>query len=203
MQSTMMMSQMSPRSEQKSAHTFNKSASDRSSPRLNRAATKAALLAEQQKAVEDSLKAKVEEEAAQLKQLREIDIDEQTGMQVFKNELEHKLTHMERLQLRIAKERKIEIQSLKGEEFQILKQYKKLEARQKALNNMNDFFDPGYAYDPNMDHHDGNILVAGMNAMDSRQQILSANGEQHFSEGSQPEFKGHQRDGYDLLPIHN
>jgi len=110
---------------------------------------------------------------------------------------------MEKLQLRIAKERNIEIQSLKGEEYRILKQYKKLEQRQKALNNMTDFFDPSYAYDPNMDHHEGNILVAGMNAMDSRQQILSANGEQILSEGSQPEFKGHQRDGYDLLPIHN
>jgi hypothetical protein len=36
---------------------------------------------------------------------------------VFKNELEHKLSFMEKLQLRIAKERNIEIQSLKGEEF--------------------------------------------------------------------------------------
>lgn len=50
-------------------------------------------------------------------------------MQIFKNELEHRLTFMEKLQLRIAKERKIEIQSLKGDEFKILKQYKKLEAR--------------------------------------------------------------------------
>lgn len=111
---------------------------------------------------------------------------------------------MEKLQLRIAKERKIEIQSLKGDEFQILKQYKKLEQRGNALNNMADFFDPSYAYDPNMDTHEGNILVAGMNAQDSRQQILSANGEQQiFSQDSQPEFRGHQRDGYDLLPIHN
>lgn len=110
---------------------------------------------------------------------------------------------MEKLQLRIAKERKIEIQSLKGEEFEMLKQYKKLEERQKAMNNMTDFFDPSYAHDPNMDHHEGNILVAGMNAMDSRQQILSSNGEQHFSEGSMPDHKAHQRDGYDLLPIHN
>jgi len=45
------------------------------------------------------------------------------------------------------------------------------------MNNMSDFFDPSYAYDPNMDNHEGNILVAGMNAMDSRQQILSQNGE--------------------------
>ena len=64
MQSTMMMSQMSPRSDQKSAQTFNKSTSERSSPRLNRAATKAALLADQQKALEDALKTKVDEEAA-------------------------------------------------------------------------------------------------------------------------------------------
>jgi len=55
---------MSPRSDQKSAQTFNKSTSDRSSPRLNRAATKAALLADQQKAVEESLRSKVDEEAA-------------------------------------------------------------------------------------------------------------------------------------------
>ena len=71
-----MMSQMSPRSDQKSAQTFNKSTSERSSPRLNRAATKAQLLHEQQKAVEDALKGKVDEEAAQLKELAEIDIDE-------------------------------------------------------------------------------------------------------------------------------
>ena len=55
---------------------------------------------------------------------------------------------MEKLQLRIAKERKIEIQSLKGDEFQILKDYKKLEERKALLNNVHDFFDAKYDQQP-------------------------------------------------------
>jgi len=51
---------------------------------------------------------------------------------------------MEKLQLRIAKERRINIDNLKGDEFKVLKDFKKLEERKELLNNVADFFDPKY-----------------------------------------------------------
>lgn len=63
---------------------------------------------------------------------------------MYKNELENQLTFMQRLQLRIAAERNINVQSLKGDEFAVLKDYKKLEERKKLLNTADDFFDPKY-----------------------------------------------------------
>lgn len=103
-----------------------------------------------------------------LRRLNEIEIDPETGMQLFKNELEHKLSFMNKLNLRIAKERGIDVSNLKGEEFKILKEYKKLEERKDKLNKMDDFFDPQYEMEAK-DYHDGNIMVAGMNANESNQ----------------------------------
>lgn len=76
----------------------------------------------------------------------DIDIEFVNGLQIYKNELESKLTFMQKLQLRIAEERKISIQKLKGDEFQILKDFKKLEERKELLNTVNDFFDPKYDF---------------------------------------------------------
>lgn len=61
---------------------------------------------------------------------------------------------MQKLQLRIANERKINIGGLKGEEFKVLKEYKKLEERKHVLNTTHDFFDKKYDYDAaNFDRH--------------------------------------------------
>lgn len=45
------------------------------------------------------------------------DLEFENGLQIYKNELESKLTFMQKLQLRIAAERKISVNSLKGDEF--------------------------------------------------------------------------------------
>ena len=65
-------------------------------------------------------------------------------MQLYQNELEEKLTFMQKLQLRIAKQKNISIENLKGDEFKVLKDYKKLEERREFMNNVSDFFDPKY-----------------------------------------------------------
>lgn len=70
-------------------------------------------------------------------------IDETTGMQVIKHDVA--LNHHQRLQLRIANERGINIDSLGGQEYQVLKEYMKQEKRQDLLNNMHDFFDSSTA----------------------------------------------------------
>lgn len=51
---------------------------------------------------------------------------------------------MQKLQLRIVQERNIDIDGLRGDEFQVLKDYKKLEERKAMLNNVHDFFDRKY-----------------------------------------------------------
>lgn len=60
------------------------------------------------------------------------------GMQLFENTLE--LNFMQKLQLRIAQQRGINVDTLHGAEFNILKDYKKLEERKELLNNFHDFF---------------------------------------------------------------
>jgi hypothetical protein len=45
------------------------------------------------------------------------ELEFENGLQIYKNELESKLTLMQKLQLRIATERKIPINNLKGDEF--------------------------------------------------------------------------------------
>ena len=50
-------------------------------------------------------------------------IDETTGMQVIKHEVV--LNHHQRLQLRIANDRGVNIDSLGGQEYQVLKEYMK------------------------------------------------------------------------------
>ena len=52
---------------------------------------------------------------------------------------------MQRLQLRIAQQKCINISGLKGDEFKVLKDFVKLEERKELLNNLDDFFDPKYA----------------------------------------------------------
>lgn len=70
---------------------------------------------------------------------------------------------MDKLQLRIANERHINISGLKGDEFKVLKEYKKLEERKHVLNTTHDFFDKKYDYEPyNIDRHQGNIRVAAI-----------------------------------------
>ena len=64
--------------------------------------------------------------------------DELTGMQMYENEL--KLTAMQKLQMRIAQTRGINIDTLKGEEYKILKEFKKLEERKDQINSFDDFF---------------------------------------------------------------
>ena len=54
------------------------------------------------------------------------------------------LSFMQKLQLRIIQDRNIDMDELKGEEFKILKEYKKLEDRASLLNNVYDFFDTKY-----------------------------------------------------------
>ena len=53
------------------------------------------------------------------------------------------LSFMDTLQMRIIKERGLELDSLLGDEFQTLRDYTKLENRRKQLNNMDDFFSHG------------------------------------------------------------
>ena len=50
----------------------------------------------------------------------------------------------QRLQMRIAKARGIQIDNLRSQEFNVLKQYKQLEKREELLNKMDDFFDQKY-----------------------------------------------------------
>ena len=137
MNSTMRLSNISPRSD--GSH-----GSQRISPRLLRSQTRAA---------EELAKKKMEEEAKQKLELdkvlaretsQNINIDSKSGMQIMENELEQQLTFNQRLQLRIAKERKINLDNLKGEEYQILKDYKKMEERKEMLNNLHDFFEPRF-----------------------------------------------------------
>jgi hypothetical protein len=66
-------------------------------------------------------------------------MDEATGMQLMKSNLE--LNFQQRLQLRIAKERGIDIDQLKDDQFKVLKQHKKLQQRERTLNNLLDFFE--------------------------------------------------------------
>jgi len=60
-------------------------------------------------------------------------------MQVLREQMD--LTFVQRLQLRIAKERGIDIDSLKDDQFKPLKQYKHLQKKEEVFNNLLDFFD--------------------------------------------------------------
>jgi len=66
-------------------------------------------------------------------------MDPASGMQLVQHDLA--LNHQQKLQLRIANERGINIDNLMGEEYQVLKQYKSLEKRQEIFNNVYDFGD--------------------------------------------------------------
>jgi hypothetical protein len=48
----------------------------------------------------------------------------------YQNEMRGDLSVLEKLQLRIAKERRLEVRNLKGEEFKRIKQFMHLEERQ-------------------------------------------------------------------------
>lgn len=152
MQSTMMMSQVSPRSSGTASRSGSMGSvgSRKNSPRAERGKTKAA--ASKQKQDEDAIQA-AEEAINGGDQDDEIEIDENTGMQLYQNELEEKLTFMQKLQLRIAQQKNINIESLKGDEFKVLKDYKKLEERREFMNNVNDFFDPKYSTTHAQDAH--------------------------------------------------
>ena len=47
---------------------------------------------------------------------------------------------MQKLQLRIAQERGVNLDHLKGPEYEVLKEYKKLEERKAQMNSFGDFF---------------------------------------------------------------
>ena len=64
-----------------------------------------------------------------------------TGQQVFINELASQLTIQQKLQLRIEKETGVDIDKLRGDEFQVLKDFKKLEKRRAMLNELGDFLE--------------------------------------------------------------
>lgn len=66
-------------------------------------------------------------------------MDETSGMQMVQHDLE--LNQQQKLQLRIANERGINLDNLMGEQYSVLKQYKSLERRQDIFNNMYDFAD--------------------------------------------------------------
>lgn len=67
----------------------------------------------------------------------DIPIDEASGLQLYEHTLE--LSFMQKLQLRIAKERQVDVDTLTGDEFQVLKDHKKLEERKELLNNVEGF----------------------------------------------------------------
>jgi len=61
-------------------------------------------------------------------------------MQLYVNEIAHKLSPIDRLHIRIAKERNVDINTLKGDEFKIIREYQKLEEKKELINNFHDFF---------------------------------------------------------------
>ena len=69
----------------------------------------------------------------------DVPLDPESGLQIYKNDMN--LTLIQKLQMRILQERNIDIANLKGDEFQPLKEFKKLENRSELLNNVYDFFD--------------------------------------------------------------
>lgn len=69
----------------------------------------------------------------------EVAVDEATGQLLMQSNLQ--LNFQQRLQLRIAEQRGIDVDTLQDEQFDILKQYKKLQHRERTLNNLLDFFD--------------------------------------------------------------
>ena len=73
--------------------------------------------------------------------LQPLKMDDQ-GFQLMEKDLELNVT--QRLQMRIAKARGIQIDNLRSQEFNVLKQYKQLEKREELLNKMDDFFDQKY-----------------------------------------------------------
>lgn len=68
-----------------------------------------------------------------------LEIDETTGQLMMKADFH--LTQQQKLQLRIAKARGIDIDGLKDEQFEVLKTHKKLQDRERMLNNLFDFFE--------------------------------------------------------------
>ena len=93
---------------------------------------------------------------------------------------------MQKLQLRIAEERKISVNSLKGDEFKILKEYKKLEERRVLMNNVDDFFDEKYNQQPLSDHSRSNMKASGFD--NESRQMMSEHGEHIFYSN---DSKGH------------
>lgn len=132
MQSTMLASN----SDLGSGSEMGSNASGRSRP--SRKQTQANLLAATQKAKDDE---KMQKSGTSLHDYP-LEIDETTGMQMMRKDLV--LTFQQKLQIRIAAERKIDINTLRGDQFDVLKEFKKLEKREELLNNMLDFFDPKY-----------------------------------------------------------
>ena len=76
-------------------------------------------------------------------------MDEASGLQMYTNSID--LNFIEKLQLRIITERGLDVHSLKGDEFQNIKDYAKLEQRKAMLNNLDDFFDPASDQGPEED----------------------------------------------------
>jgi hypothetical protein len=79
-----------------------------------------------------------EKSSADLVEATELPVDIRTGQQLYENELV--LTPMQKLQLRIAQERGLDIFRLKGGEYDTLKEFMKLEERKVQLNTFDDFF---------------------------------------------------------------
>lgn len=101
-------------------------------------------------------------------------------MQLYQNELEDKLTFMQKLQLRIAKQKNINIETLKGDEFKVLKDYKKLEERREFMNNVSDFFDPKYSTTQAQDVNARAGHIGSTTGGESRPNILSDHGDRQF-----------------------
>mmetsp|Transcript_22921 Transcript_22921/g.35281 ORF Transcript_22921/g.35281 Transcript_22921/m.35281 type:complete len:172 (+) Transcript_22921:5043-5558(+) len=161
---------------------------------------------------------KAAEEAQQriMLEMDDLQFDDETGQQVYKNELESRLSFMQKLQLRIAKERGISINNLRGDEFKILKDFKKLEERKDLLNNMDDFFDSRFEIQTNQsssilrqafnnasnlssqdEHQQRGRVTSNLQGGESRQQVTDMM--ENPGHNSMDSMKDMQKQGFNLL----
>lgn len=93
--------------------------------------------------------------------------------------------------MRIIKERGLDLDSLLGDEYQKLKDYKKLEQRRERLNNMTDYFEPGNASidpfagdDDKENFNTANFVAAGRSIQE--QQLMTPDSPANASRNKEP-----------------
>lgn len=122
-----------------------KSTSDKGSPRslgsvrAGEAAAGAAQAAPEQEGLGQNFERAGDQELELISGEEELRVNE-AGMQLLQHNLT--LTFQQKLQLRIANERGINIDNLMDSQYKVLKDYKKLETNQDMMNNMQDFLAP-------------------------------------------------------------